>query len=57
MFCCKPLVIKTEGRIQLVMKFGKWVRLATVVAMVLVCVVISKIIMHIFLIYFLMTFR
>jgi len=27
------LIIKTEGRIKLVMKFGKWMRLATVVAM------------------------
>ena len=41
MLCCSPLVIKTEGRIKLVMKFGKWVRLATVVTMVLPCVVIA----------------
>mgnify|MGYP006956500926 CR=1 FL=1 len=41
MLCCSPLVIKTEGRIKLVMKFGKWVRLATVVTMVLACVVIA----------------
>ena len=41
MLCCSPLVIKTEGRIKLVMKFGKWVRVATVVTMVLACVVIA----------------
>jgi len=34
------LIIKTEVRIKLVMKFGKWMRLATVVAMVLPDVVI-----------------
>ena len=41
MFFSSPLFIKTGGRIQLVMKFGKWVRLATVVAIVLVCIVIA----------------
>ena len=41
MLCCSPLVIKTEGRIKLVMKFGKWMRLATVIAIVLPCVVIA----------------
>ena len=41
MFCRRPLIIETEGRIKLVMKFGKWMRLATVIAMVLPCVVIA----------------
>ena len=41
MFCRRPLIIKTEGGIKVVMKFGKWMRLATVVVMVLPCVVIA----------------
>ena len=41
MFCKRPLVIKTEGGIKLVMKFGKWMMLVTVVALVLPCVVIA----------------
>jgi len=40
-FCRRPLIIKAEGRIKLVMKFGKWMRLATVIAIVLPCVVIA----------------
>jgi len=40
-FCRRPLIIKTEGGIKLVMKFGKWMRLATIIAIVLPCVVIA----------------
>ena len=44
MFFGSPLIIKTEGRIKLVMQFGKWMRLATVVAMVLPDVVIAAVV-------------
>ena len=41
MFCRRTLIIKTEERIKLVMKDCKWMRLATVVTMVLPCVVVT----------------
>jgi len=40
MFCCSLLVIKAERRIKLVLKFGKWVWLVTVVTIVRPCFVI-----------------
>jgi len=40
MFCCSLLVIKAERRIKLVLKFGKWVWLVTVVTIVCPCFVI-----------------
>jgi len=40
-FCRRPLIIKAEGGNKLVMKFDKWMRLETVVAMVLPCNVIA----------------
>jgi len=38
------LIIKTKGGIKLVMQFGKWMRLANVVAMVLPDVVIAVVV-------------
>jgi len=39
-----PLIIKTKGRIKLVMQFGKWMRLANGVAIVLPDVVIAAVV-------------
>jgi len=44
LFFGSPLIIKTEGRIKLAMQFGKWMRLAAVVAMVLPDVVIAAVV-------------
>jgi len=38
------LIIKTKGRIKLVMQFGKWMRLANGVAIVLPDVVIAAVV-------------
>ena len=38
------MIIKTKGRIKLVMQFGKWMRLANVFAMVLPDVVIAAVV-------------
>jgi len=43
-FCRCPLIIKAERGIKFVMKFGKWMGLATVVTMVLPCVVIVAVV-------------
>ena len=44
MFFRRPLIIKAERGIKFVMKFGKWMGLATVVTMVLPCVVIVAVV-------------
>jgi len=43
-FCRRPLIIKAEGGIEFVMKFGKWMGLAILVTMVLSCVVIVAVV-------------
>ena len=44
MFGRRPLIIKAEGRIEFVMKFGKRMGLTILVTMVLSCVVIVAVV-------------
>ena len=44
MFGRRPLIIKAEGGIEFVMKFGKWMGLTIFVTMVLSCVSIVAVV-------------